>query len=365
MNLAQFITKSEGKKLVTEGNPSIVAYDASSYGNIELSPFNFNPEFNIPVPGQPDLYSNSVEAIWQGLKMVDGKTDFEMFNKKPKKRPSKKEKKDPDYKYEDSTFLLEDELVDLITARKKIYVPAYKFMFDNYVSKEFKDQVSSQLEEGLQVYFFDVDDNEDIENPHDSFSHASLLTKLMNQYCSTIRFDLKEILEKDPLELERFYATTLKPGEEHSTLGSYIGVIGELFDIVLLKSKHLKNKGCASGGHCVTRTYHFDNGSGVVEHSDFNKGIENYTVELKKEVPKEVRDSLMELKSILDTITTKDYEEREYDSLHSIFNDTSVQYKSKDCKFRFSQKDTGKTAYSFDFSNCITDAKLLKVEENY
>jgi hypothetical protein len=49
-------------------------YDVSSYADhpyCTLSPFW--PHGGIPVPGMPGTTSDSVEGIWQGLKLIDGK----------------------------------------------------------------------------------------------------------------------------------------------------------------------------------------------------------------------------------------------------------------------------------------------------
>src|SRR5580693_3107455 len=40
-----------------------------------LNPFDFDPEHRIPVPGRGET-SCSVEAVWQGLKLVDGVPDL-------------------------------------------------------------------------------------------------------------------------------------------------------------------------------------------------------------------------------------------------------------------------------------------------
>ena len=53
-----------------------------------LNPFHFDPAWQIPVPGQSGLSACSVEAVWQGLKVHDGQTDFPMFTQPPYKRPA-------------------------------------------------------------------------------------------------------------------------------------------------------------------------------------------------------------------------------------------------------------------------------------
>jgi hypothetical protein len=200
-NQCLFLPKKEAEALLAKRREGVIVYNASSYGEHKfLSPFNFNTEFNIPVPGQPGLHSHSVEAIWQGLKIIDGKTDFEMFSQLPRKRPSHKKRRSREYRYEDTQFLLRNEPVDLVTARHEIYVPAYTFMFNNYIPKKFKEEVVSQLEEGIEVYFHDVTNNGEIDNPHKSYAHSALLADLINKYAQTVEFDINRVMEVHNLE---------------------------------------------------------------------------------------------------------------------------------------------------------------------
>lgn len=75
-----------------QGRSLIEGIDASSKAKRPynaLSPFSFSPHFEISVPGREGVYSNSVESIWQGLKIIDGMVDFSLFKKKPKKKKRK------------------------------------------------------------------------------------------------------------------------------------------------------------------------------------------------------------------------------------------------------------------------------------
>ena len=127
-----FITQEEARQLRNRGDGKIVLYNAASKkGYAFLNPFHYQENYHIPVPGFPNLFSHSVEAIWQGLKLVNGEIDLRMFDRKPEKRPSKNQRKNKsDFIYENSIFLFERNIIDLVTARHLIYVPSYTFLFE-------------------------------------------------------------------------------------------------------------------------------------------------------------------------------------------------------------------------------------------
>ncbi len=212
MNKAKFVERKKGIK-IAKSPEGRVAYDAASFNKevFFLNPFYSDRSIQIPVPGQNCLFSNSLEAIWQGLKIVGGQMDLDMFLTEPRKRPNTKERREltaqGQYSYQDSRFQYGTEELDLITARKVIYVPSYRFLFDNFVPTEFKEQVKSQLKDGKDVYFYDWDDNPDIDNPNESFAHASLLVDLVNEYThdDEVVFSIKDIATSNPLELKPPY----------------------------------------------------------------------------------------------------------------------------------------------------------------
>ncbi|MBS3079274.1 hypothetical protein J4218_04085 [Candidatus Pacearchaeota archaeon] len=147
------------------------ALDVSSYGEAPynlFSPFTYSPEFKIPVPEQV-AYANSVESIWQGLKLINGFTDFSLFTRRPRKRKGNVE-----------AHLLGKESMDILEARKKIYKPSYFFYLQNYVPEEVKNEV---LEKSLDspVYFYDVEDNLDIKNPS-PLAHSVFLKQYFDFY---------------------------------------------------------------------------------------------------------------------------------------------------------------------------------------
>lgn len=159
------VKRSVGKNL--EG-----AIDTSSYGTDYkcFSPFTYSTEFKIPVPGQENTNSYSVEGIWQGLKVINEQTDFSLFYKKPKKRRGQIE-----------GHLLGSEILGLTEARKRIYAPSYFFYLEKHVPTEKKEEITGEaLERGL-ITFYDVGKNLDIQ-AQGSLSHSVFLTEFFNDY---------------------------------------------------------------------------------------------------------------------------------------------------------------------------------------
>jgi hypothetical protein len=137
-----------------------------------MNPFHFDPAFAIPVPGRAAT-SCSVEAVWQGLKIVDGRTDEAMFTRPPEKRPA--DRSDPAYVYSRSVFSFGEAVIDLVTARHLIYLPAYLFALDRLVEDAVVREILDALASGLEVVFYDWDANFDITDPASSFSHSAIL----------------------------------------------------------------------------------------------------------------------------------------------------------------------------------------------
>lgn len=146
-----------------------------------LNPFHLWPQPCIPVPGQPGLLARSVEAVWQGLKQVDGSGDFAQFLSSPSKRPSDDERRQQtDYLYEESQFIYGERTLDLVSARLLIYLPTYLFMLHTLVPVTLIQDIHQHLATRGAVVFYDWDANQDITDPSRSFSHSALLASWFN-----------------------------------------------------------------------------------------------------------------------------------------------------------------------------------------
>ena len=151
--------------------PDAIIIDVTSKAKddfVRLSPFY--PVGGIPVPGKEGVTSESVEGVWQGLKMFDGEgTDSSCFRNKTMKglkRTCHTHGKCLGHSYE-------GRALGYIEARKTIYIPSYKWMLENKCADLVKKlKIMSQ---SRTVVLLDYDTNEDIENTSKPLSHASLI----------------------------------------------------------------------------------------------------------------------------------------------------------------------------------------------
>ncbi|MBO5698608.1 MAG: hypothetical protein J6R79_01200 [Bacteroidaceae bacterium] len=153
--------------------PDAVIIDVTSKAKdefVRLSPFY--PVGGIPVPGKEGMTSESVEGVWQGLKMFEGEgTDASCFRNKTMKglkRTCRTHGKCLGHSYE-------GKALGYIEARKTIYIPSYKWMLENKCADLVKKlKIMSQTR---TVVLLDYDTYEDIENTSKPLSHASLIKK--------------------------------------------------------------------------------------------------------------------------------------------------------------------------------------------
>jgi hypothetical protein len=142
-------------------------------------PFYHSPDLSVPVPGQK-MAAQSVESIWQGLKIVDGQTDYSMFTRHPSKRPPEATRIGSDYVYSNSCFQYGSTVIDLLSARFLIYLPSYLYLLEQFASLELLSAIFESLKKGDTVLFYDWDSNHDICDVRTSFSHSAILAAWFN-----------------------------------------------------------------------------------------------------------------------------------------------------------------------------------------
>ncbi|MBI2673654.1 hypothetical protein HYX19_05305 [Candidatus Woesearchaeota archaeon] len=195
MKPVKFCTREQGLEILAERNREKTAFDVSSYAPLPFrmfSPFFFWKDYGlkIPVPiwgknwpkskgWQKIPHSYSVEGIWQGLKIINGKTNFDLFKNKPHKRPNKEEL---EFSMVEGFVYGDNIIKDYVEARKKIFANAYRYMYENFEPLNLgKNIILENLTNGIEVFLYDVDDNPNIENLNQPYSHASLLCDLINK----------------------------------------------------------------------------------------------------------------------------------------------------------------------------------------
>src|SRR5262245_52127107 len=126
-----------------------------------------------PVPGMPGRTIDSVEGIWQGLKVIRGQTAPRLFRGKGQKRGGKP-----------SGHQYGDRLLDLVEARQKIYKVAYEWMLTHCIDPGVIDQLVETACQGVTQSIHDVGDNGDIGNVHEPLAHAALIVQHINRLCA-------------------------------------------------------------------------------------------------------------------------------------------------------------------------------------
>lgn len=146
--------------------------DVSSSGDPPLNQLSpFYAHGGIPIPGRPDQRSDSVEGIWQGLKVIRGKIAPRFFEGGGQKRVGKP----LGHQWSDSPRLL-----DLVEARRKIYIPAYEWMLNNRIDPAIFDTFVGQAFRGVPQFFYDREDNGSIGKDA-PLAHASVLVDYLNR----------------------------------------------------------------------------------------------------------------------------------------------------------------------------------------
>ena len=131
-----------------------------------------------------DYVSESVEGLWQGLKVFESTgidtSKFKITNMKNLKRTSEKYGKVIGHQY--NYYNGNAELVDYITARHIIYIPAYNQVLYTKLQKElneFRTILQDPTYKGIVL--LDYDTNEDPNDATKPLSHASLIKKHLEQ----------------------------------------------------------------------------------------------------------------------------------------------------------------------------------------
>lgn len=171
----RFLTNRESKSEPPENE---LWMDVSSSGE---PPFNqlgpFYPHGGIPVPGCPGVVSDSVEGIWQGLKVIRGKTAPRFFVGSGRKRGGGKP---AGHQLGDGTRLL-----GLAEARQKIYIPTYRWMLENKADPGVIKQLVDNCFRGILQRLYDREDNGSI-HVDQPLSHAKVLVDFINERCQAM-----------------------------------------------------------------------------------------------------------------------------------------------------------------------------------
>jgi hypothetical protein len=157
-----------------------IVIDVTSKGPepfLKLSPFF--PHGGIPVPFSPGVYSQSVEGVWQGLKVFETSgIDMTCFQNRTMHGLKRSPRKFGSV-LGHQRGVLSDELLDYVTARRLIYLPSYKFVLDGPASPVVADL--ERLGRDDLVILLDYTTNGTIEDTRTPLSHAALLIHFLSR----------------------------------------------------------------------------------------------------------------------------------------------------------------------------------------
>ncbi len=157
-----------------------------------LSPFY--PHGNIPIPFSKNTFAQSVEGIWQGLKVFENSdVDFSKFsNDKMKdiKRTVRKYGKPNGHR----KGVKGVELINYIEARKQIYLPAYFWVLENKLQKVLAEL--RKILENNDLVLLDYETNGDILNTKKPLSHAYLVKYYLENRYPIMQTDKFPIIEQ-------------------------------------------------------------------------------------------------------------------------------------------------------------------------
>lgn len=174
------IIQSKRRKLenIQKDYPDAQVIDVTSKAELPFVKFSpFFPVGDIPVPLSDGCFAQSVEGIWQGLKVfadydID-ESKFQVSNMKGLKRTVRKYGVPLGHR----KGVKGDELLDYISARKQIYLPAYTWVLENKLQNEIKEL--KKIQEQKDIVLLDYETNEDVDNAAKPLSHASLIKQFL------------------------------------------------------------------------------------------------------------------------------------------------------------------------------------------
>ena len=152
--------------------------DVTSHGPepwVRFSPFF--PHGGIPVPLSPGRTTQSVEGAWQGLKVFTTEdidvSKMRITTMEGLKRTSRKYGSMRGHR----AGIGGKDLLGYITARYEIYLPLYRWVLENRLSKELAE--IQRLSEQGEVVLLDYALNGDVDDPSSALSHAQLIRRYL------------------------------------------------------------------------------------------------------------------------------------------------------------------------------------------
>ncbi|NKE63527.1 hypothetical protein FXN61_45145 [Lentzea sp. PSKA42] len=166
--------------------PDAMVIDVTSRGPepwVRFSPFY--PHGQIPVPMSPGVFSESVEGVWQALKVFESAdvdpAKLAVTSMKGLKRTVRRFGQVRGHR----AGLTGDHLLDYRTARHEIYLPTYRWVLENHLQGLVAQL--HDLAESADVVLLDYTTNGDPDDLSTPLSHAALIADHLRRSAPTSR----------------------------------------------------------------------------------------------------------------------------------------------------------------------------------
>jgi hypothetical protein len=170
------VVESRRKKPATlqKAYPGALVLDLTSKGPepwVRFSPFY--PHGGIPVPNSPGVAAQSVEGLWQGLKVFEREdvdpSKWAVTTMAGIKRSGKSRGAVRGHRFGVGS----DVLLGYRDARVRIYLPAYRWVLENRL-RPLVDELKGHMA-GRTLVLLDYETNGDIDDLSSPLSHAALV----------------------------------------------------------------------------------------------------------------------------------------------------------------------------------------------
>lgn len=170
------VVESRRKKEATIAKtwPGALILDVTSKGEnpwVRFSPFY--PHGGIPLPNSPSTFAQSVEGLWQGLKVFENEdidsSRWQISDMKGIKRAGRTRGQVRGHRFGVGS----DVLLGYLDARYLIYLPAYRWVLENRLAAEVERLRGEMAARTLVL--LDYETSGDVEDLSQPLSHAALV----------------------------------------------------------------------------------------------------------------------------------------------------------------------------------------------
>lgn len=168
------VNKRRSIEKIKTDHPDAIIIDVTSKSTdefVQLSPFY--PHGDIPIPFSNGITAQSVEGIWQGLKVFEKQgidhSKFNITNMKGIKRSTRK----LGLVLGHQRGLESHSLLDYYQARLQIYIPSYEWVL-RHKTTSLIDKLSN-IHQTKVIILLDYETNCQIDNLSSPLSHAALI----------------------------------------------------------------------------------------------------------------------------------------------------------------------------------------------